>query len=292
MDQANRTRINHWMILLACAMMACMGGFMPAASGQVFIDSSADTVMGTTLPSQRLQLSFDGPGVIGAILVKEGDRVHKGQELMAEDDRMEQKLYQAMRLEADSNLPIEFAQKTLDDSKTKLQRLKSAGSAAAGFEILEAQLDIALSEIKLEQAQQDQKQKKLQADRQKIKVDLMHLKSPIDGLVEKLNLGLGEVVDPTKPSCTVVKNDPLWVEVHLPSNQAGELSLGDVMSVQEDGKKLWADAKVIFLSPMADAASGTRLVRLEMPNPSGVPSGLQVLVKLPHKLVDADMAKQ
>jgi RND family efflux transporter MFP subunit len=285
MDQPRRNRISRWVMVLALAAGGGMGG--TAAWGQVFTAADNSTVMGTTLPSQRLELSFDGPGIIGEVQVKEGDTIQKGQELMAEDDRMEEKLYEAMRMDADSDLPIQFAQKTLSDSQTKLKRFKGMGSSASPFEVLEAELDVALSEIKVQQAQQEQKQKKLQADRQKIKVDLMHLKSPIDGLVEKLNLGLGEVVDPNKPSCTVVKNDPLWVEIHLPSRQAAELATGDTLPVQEDGKKLWADAKVIFLSPVADAASGTRLVRLAMPNPTGVPSGLQVLVKLPQKLLSA-----
>jgi multidrug resistance efflux pump len=177
----------------------------------------------------------------------------------------------------------------LASKKNSLARYEkmAKNSVASQEELREAQLAAALAEIKVQQAQQEQQQKKLQADRQKIKVDLMHLKSPIDGLVEKLNLGLGEVVDPNKPSCTVVKNDPLWVEIHLPSRQAAELGMGDTLPVQEDGKKLWADAKVIFLSPVADAASGTRLVRLAMPNPTGVPSGLQVSVKLPEKLLSA-----
>ncbi len=284
MFQPRRTRITRWITLLTLAALPAA-----VARGQVFPAADSGTVLGTTLPSQRLELSFDGPGIIGSVLVKEGDKIQKGQELMAEDDRMEQKLYEALRLEADSDLPIQFAKTDLASKKNSLLRYENMAknNVASQEELREAQLAAALAEIKVQQAQQEQKQKKLQTDRQKIKVELMHLKSPIDGLVEKLNLGLGEVVDPNKPSCTVVKNDPLWVEVHLPSRQAAELNLGDTLSVQQEGGKNAADARVIFLSPFADAASGTRLVRLEMPNPAGLPSGLQVTVKLPEKLLSA-----
>jgi multidrug efflux pump subunit AcrA (membrane-fusion protein) len=112
----------------------------------------------------------------------------------------------------------------------------------------------------------------------------MKLESPINGIVEKLDLGEGEVVDPNKPSCTVVQNDPLWVEVHLPSLQARKLALGDTLPVQHEGEQQWQSGKVIYLAPVADAASGTRMVRLELPNPTSRPSGLQVMVKLPEKL--------
>jgi len=162
----------------------------------------------------------------------------------------------------------------------------AASNVASNEELQEAKLDVELAEIKVKQAQQEQKQKALQADRQGIKVDLMKLLSPIDGIVEKLDLGEGEVVDPDKPSCTVVQNDPLWVEVHLPSLQARKLTLGDSLPVQHEGEKDWQSGKVIYLAPVADAASGTRMVRLELPNPASRPSGLQVTVKLPEKLTN------
>jgi hypothetical protein len=39
------------------------------------------------------------------------------------------------------------------------------------------------------------------------------------------------------------------------------------------------------MDPQADAQSGMRKVRLEMPNPQGEPSGLQAFVELPDKLL-------
>jgi hypothetical protein len=45
------------------------------------------------------------------------------------------------------------------------------------------------------------------------------------------------------------------------------------------------------MSPQADAQSGMRMIRLELPNPQGEPSGLQAFVELPDKLLATADAK-
>jgi multidrug efflux pump subunit AcrA (membrane-fusion protein) len=117
----------------------------------------------------------------------------------------------------------------------------------------------------------------------------MALKSPIDGLVEAIGVGPGEWADPQKPEglVTVVKNDPLWVEMHLPVEQSQKIKKGDGLTVKHAGDAQPAEAKVIFITPVSDAASGTALVRLELPNPQDRPSGLSVSVMLPETVVAA-----
>ena len=44
----------------------------------------------------------------------------------------------------------------------------------------------------------------------------------------------GEVVDPQRPAMVLVKNDPLWVHVHLPSAQSSQLKIGQDLGVVED----------------------------------------------------------
>ncbi len=280
MSGVARRRLGMVTMAGALGLLCVMVG---TARAQASSSGVEQTALGKTEPSARRQLSFNGPGVILDVAVKEGDHVKEGQLLMSEDARMEEKLLEAMKLESDSVLPVEFATTDLAYKQNKLSRVENMAknAVASNEELQEAKLDVALAEIKVKQASQEQKQKKLQADRQAIKVELMKLKSPIAGIVEKLDLGAGEVVDPNKPSCTVVQNDPLWVEVHVPSLLARQVSVGDAMSVQNEGEKAWESAKVIFLAPVADAASGTRMVRLELANPTGRPSGMQVTVKLP-----------
>ena len=118
------------------------------------------------------------------------------------------------------------------------------------------------------------------------------LATPIDGIVQKMNLDVGEMVDPNKPDgvLVLVKNDPIWVEVHLPSVQAAKLKLGDQFDLKYEGEEQWLPekGKVNFLDPVVDAASDTRLVRLEVPNPQNRPAGLHVAVRLPEHVAAAN----
>jgi hypothetical protein len=80
---------------------------------------------------------------------------------------------------------------------------------------------------------------------------------------------------------TVVKNDPLWVEFFLPTMQSSKLKVGQQLEVRYPDQQQWAAAKVIYKAPVADAASDTQKMRLELANPNMTDTGLQVLVRLP-----------
>jgi multidrug efflux pump subunit AcrA (membrane-fusion protein) len=123
----------------------------------------------------------------------------------------------------------------------------------------------------------------LDAQKQEIKIDQEKIVAPFDGIVQKLNVEKGEMADPQNRdgALTVVKNDPLWVEMHLPTAAALRLQPNEILQVRYADHGEWKPAKVILLDPQADAASDTERVRLELPNPTQQVSGLQVQVKLP-----------
>jgi multidrug efflux system membrane fusion protein len=114
----------------------------------------------------------------------------------------------------------------------------------------------------------------------------MTLKAPTDGVIKELINDIGSNIDPTKPVVTVVQNNPLLVEVQVPALASLQLKKGETLRVTYD-KKNWREATVSFLSPQADAGSGMRMIRLELANADGEPSGLQIFVELPDKLLAA-----
>ena len=56
------------------------------------------------------------------------------------------------------------------------------------------------------------------------------------------------------------------------------------LDVRYPNDKQWTPAQVIYKAPVADAASDTQKIHLQLPNPQYVDSGLQVLVRLPEAL--------
>lgn len=79
------------------------------------------------------------------------------------------------------------------------------------------------------------------------------------------------------PVLTLVAQDPLHVEFHLPSEEVGELQMDQKIPLQLEGGEV-IHGRVILISPMIDPATQTRRIKLELPNPNSVlPSGLRTI---------------
>src|SRR5205807_10043726 len=102
--------------------------------------------------------------------------------------------------------------------------------------------------------------------KQKDIIERMKLRSPMSGIVQSVDARPGEMVDPNKPPViTIVNNDPLVVEVNLPTAVSLRLKADQPMRVSYD-KRDWKEANVSYLAPMADAASGFQTVHLALTN--------------------------
>lgn len=268
-------------------------GLSSSAAQAQYGEYEQDAVIAITRPSNESKVTFEVPGKVADIPVKEGQVVKKGQTLIQLEDMLEQKKLQMLEIEAASELAVEAEQKALENTRLTLKRKKElhARGAATDAELEEAQLAVDIAEIKLRKANEDLQLKRVERDAQLESIRQKRLDSKIDGIVARVDVYLGEVVDPREPACTVVQNDPLWVEFHLPAAQAAALEETKAVTVRYPQSEKRSDAQVIFLSPVVDAASDTRLVRLEMPNPQNRPAGLQMVVELPADVVAAGAAK-
>jgi RND family efflux transporter MFP subunit len=251
-------------------------------------EKPAQAYPGITRPSEERALNFNFAGVVRKVHVKEGDHVKAGAPLLSLDDRMDRKALEEAEVESNSTRKIDYARYELEQKKVDLKRKEAllAQNAASPTEIEEAQLAKELAATRLELSVDETTQKKLEADRLRIKIEMMHLASTIDGVVQKIGVKEGEIADPqqiNRPACMVVRNDPLKVEVFLPAALAAKLRVQDAMDVQYGDSDEWLKAKVTFLDPVADAASEMRKLHLELPNPSQRESGLQVKVRVPAK---------
>ena len=276
----------------ACVFVLALvaAGLAAPAAAQVRNENGEVSVTGITQPSKRSKPSFYGAGVIGKVAVKEGDLVKTGQILMAQDQEIEALELERLMAEANSKARVEFAEADLDVKKV-VEKRKTSGEAGVFSlsEQEEATLDRISREKSLDIAKLEQSQNKIKAKQQEAKVKRMNLVSPIDGIVEKIEVWEGEMVagDPNKPAIVVVKNDPMYIEIRdLNTRQVALLTVGETMDVKYPDEKAWKKAKITHIAPMADPSSDTQFVRLELPNPENRATGLAIQVKLPAKLVE------
>jgi len=247
---------------------------------------AGDALLARTIPSHTAKPSFMEVGIVKEWRVKPDYVVKKGQVLGLEDTDVEEMKLKSLRVAANSTAAIEAAEAERDEKKVEYEN-KQKGfeqQAASATEVEEAKLDWDQAEANVKFRQVEHLKAIADADTQALVIEKMKLLSPVDGTVKQINIQEGEIVDPNKPdgAVTLVTNDPLWVEVKVPSLQSQKLKQGDVASVayQNDPVK-WLTATIIFLDPEVDAASDKQTIRLELTNDQNRPAGLWVNVRLP-----------
>jgi RND family efflux transporter MFP subunit len=240
-------------------------------------------VRAITRPSADIMLSFVQPGRIAKVYGKEGDFVKAGQMLAQQDDAAEQILLAQLQAQADDTTQIRASEASLAQKKVDLQKLEKAAAskAATALEVEHARLDVTIAELSLELTKFEHAQAGRKYQEQKARVERMQLISPIDGRIEEIKVEVGESINATTEAIRVVQTDPLWIDAPVPLHQALALEAGRPVTVQfgpEDRPTYSAPGQITFVAAVADAASGTRRVRVEVPNKTGRPAGEPVVV--------------
>ena len=259
----------------------------------------ADSIEWITRPSKDPTLSFVRSGRIAEVLVKKGDVVQAGQLLVRQDDAAEQVKLKQLKAKAEDTNRIDAAkadwdQKKLD--KKKVDELFERG-ATMQWEVDQAKLQVTIAEIRWKIAQFDQQQAIFDHQQVEIDIERMKLSSPITGKVEKLLVQQGESVQGLEDVVQMVKIDPLWIDVPAPLTRITEQNIkvgqsADVKFAASSGEV--RHGTIIHIAAVADAASGTLTVRVEVPNPDGPtsrPAGEHVRVHFTGLVETASVQK-
>ena len=274
------------------SLVALFGMRTPSAKA----DSGATVLDGITLPYKEIELRFKYQGLIKEVNVEEGDVLSAGkingkeQKVLVMQDKLEEEAeLSAMVKDTSSEVTVDAARATLKQKELELQKAEQvhAGGAGSDLELAKAKTDVEVARLSVVKEQQDLDVKRLKVVKQKALLDKFEILNDVDGVVQSVSVHRGEMVDANKPPVVVVvQNDPLLVQIQLPPGAAKNLKLDRTLRVSYD-KKDWAEAKVYYLAPKADAASGLQAVKLKLPNPHGTASGAQIYVELPAELAAA-----
>lgn len=235
-----------------------------------------------TKPSGDVMLSFVRGGKVKEVHVNEGDIVKKGQLLATLENEVE--LLQLKQLETEASntariesIKIEITQKEHDAKKLEWGKTKGA---VTNWEIDHTRLDLQTAQISLRQARIEHTMNKIRRDEMQAQLELLTIASPIEGQVERIQVTPGESPQPLTPIIRVVKIDPLFIDVHVPFSDARDLSVGQTVTITKTLKReLLLEATIKHIAAVADAASMTLRVQLELPNPLQNPAGERVRVQ-------------
>ncbi len=235
--------------------------------------SGQTTLVGSTQPIREIQMSFPEAGVIAQIPVQEGQTVTEGQLLSKLDTQVLEATLRIAKIKAESRSSIQSAQANWNLRRRRLdelERLAKTGSANRD-EVGRALTEFEVADAELAAAKEEVATLAIQVEQIAAQIERHTLRSPFDGVVTRIFPETGENVQPGRgPVVTVVKLDQLRLVLHVEHQAVQQLQPGQTVPVRRlDGNQDPIQARVEFVSPVTDAASGTTRIKLILDNVDG-----------------------
>ena len=303
-----RKRIRILLGLLGIAIVAGLVWFWFARHGA---DNSGRLVLYGNVDIRQVQLAFNDSERITVLLVREGDRVHAGQELASLESRrfaatvatseanVVAQQQAVLKAEADRNVAqanlvnAELTFKRIQDLREKkVVSPQDLDNARATFDVATATLAAAKQNIATAEATL----KAREAELELVKHDLANAKlyAPSNGVIQNRLLELGDMASPQVPVLTLALDDPLWVRAYVAETDLGKIRQGMKAEVTTDSfPHKHYEGWIGFISPTAEftpktvetAEVRTKLVyqvRVFVHNPMGeLRLGMPAVVTIP-----------
>ena len=275
--------------LLSRSLLLVALALASPARAQGTAASIGDATAGTCIikPHVTVQLGSAMSGLLSAILVDRGETVKQGQVVAQLESSVEQATLALDRMRAsnDSAIKVEQADMALSMRETERKKFLVDKKIANMNSLDELQTKVREGELRVQQAQMDQRLAALTAERSERTLALKQIRSPVDGVVIDRKLSVGEFIYEQTSIMTIAQIDPLNVELVLPLERYGSIRIGSTATVHPVvpvGGAYAAKAEVV--DPVIDAASDTFGVRLILPNPDhAIPAGIHCTVEWPDE---------
>jgi RND family efflux transporter MFP subunit len=222
------------------------------------------TLTGTAAapPNEDIRVSALVPGRVAELKVAEGDRVHAGEVVAKLDDRtFHDQLQQAEAAVEQAKANLENAKLSLARNEDLVQR-----GIAARKDLEDARTQNSVAEAGMRQAEAALSLARVQLARTEIR-------APIDGLVAKRSVSVGEQVDGTAAQPIVEVANLTQVEFlgNAPAVYLAKLHAGEPVSVTTEAvPEKTFPGHVVAISPAVDPSTGVGLIRIRVPNPNGL----------------------
>ncbi len=253
--------------LLLTICILCLVGSTAGVPGGT---TEMGTFDGVIRPTATVPLGIPIEGRLAEVLVERGDSVRAGQYLAALESEVEELDLALAQERAARVSDAEAARVRIEHARLNLEARQNLSGIIAEEELRAMRTEQRLAEIALVEAEELQRISSLEVDRARARLTLRRIASPLDGVVTERFLSPGELVGPGKPVLTVVRVNPLRVEVLLPVEFLGRVTVGDEAEILPDAPGTGPfRARIEVVDPVVDPASHTFGVRLVLPNPGG-----------------------
>ena len=212
------------------------------------LGADANWVTGITEPSKDVTLAFPIVGVVGARPLEEGAIVRKDQVIIELDKQLEE-------------LDLERKRLARELAASELERLKSLAQRNA----------ISVSKEEIEKKRSEFEIAKVDHELAAAVLKRRQLISPIDGQVAQFYKDVGEKCEDQQPVVRIVDTRRCHLVANLEPRLAQSLRLNQKVRVEVlvGDSPVTVEGTLIYLSPVADAASGLLRIKAVFENPEG-----------------------
>ncbi len=214
------------------------------------------SLVGKVEPSDVVYIYPKAAGEITEVFVKAGDVVTEGQMIC----KIDTKQVDAARLQ------MEAAEQSLSDANTNLSRQQALFAAG----------DIA--SVAFEQAQTQAKNAQINYDSAKLnydyQVEFANVTAPISGKVESCDIEVHDNVASQVLLAVISGEGSKSITFSVPEKIAGQLQVGDGISVDKDGSTY--QGTINEISSMVDNSTGLFKVKASVENGNALPTGSSV----------------
>jgi RND family efflux transporter MFP subunit len=235
-------------------------------------------------PREIVTVSAPVEGVLERVAVERGDVVEAGSVLAVLESSLERSAVAIARARAAQDYNIKANQVRVDFGERRFVRTDEMfkKSLVPLKEFDEAETAKILAGYGLIEANEQRRLADLDLDRAQTALELRTIRSPINGVVMERLRHPGELASRENPLVKIARLDPLRAEVFVPIALYGQVAVGQhAVVVPEAPLNRPLAARVTVVDKVANAASSTFGVRLEVPNAGNrVPGGLTCKVRI------------
>jgi len=230
-------------------------------------------------PWQVIEVRSPVDGIIATISVHRGDTFRRGQVLVELQSQTERLTVDLARMRSKLQGQVAAVESRIDYAGKRLARLADMerDNFASRQARDEADAEKRLAEAELKSALESRELAKLELLQAQEQLALRTVVAPFSGIVVDRMLNVGEIAEAgsgRKPVLKVAQIDPMRADVVLPAALFGQVKVGTKAEVRARVGGGQYAATVRSVDRIIDAASGTFVARLEVPNPgSQVPGG-------------------
>jgi RND family efflux transporter MFP subunit len=240
-----------------------------ALAGQV---ASAQDYPGLVQPLHDITLSTGVGGVVASRMVRPGSRVAARQVLMVLDDRLQAVEADRRRVIVQDDSELKATDERLRISRTLYEDAKRVFDRTGSIsrdELMRLEADYLAAAGRLDQLKAQKEREKLEHHGAEQEKQMRQLVAPVGGVVTKVDIEVGEWAKPGEALIRLVDASTLVFKTNIPMAAVSGLKVGAVVPVLvEDGSRVApVAARLTFVSPVADAASGLVEVRADIANP-------------------------